>query len=56
MKDGSPLFVRRENQSSLRRIQGTTSSHFADSELYNKEQQFVCEFPLDVHHLRCGIV
>jgi len=29
-----------------------SSSHFADSQRYHKQQQFVCEFPLDVHLLR----
>jgi len=49
-------FVRREYQSFLRRIHGITSPHFADSWRYNKHQQFVCEFPLDVHLLRREIV
>ena len=49
-------FVRREHQSFLRRIHGTTSSHFADSQLYNKLQKLICEFPLDVHILRRGNV
>jgi len=49
-------FVRREHQSFLRRIHDTTSSHFADSQRYHKQQQSVCEFPLDVQLLRCEIV
>ena len=40
-----------EHQSFLRRIHGTTSSHYADSYRYHKQQQFVCVFPLDVHSL-----
>jgi hypothetical protein len=44
--------VRREHQPFLRRIHGTISSHFAESQRYHKQQQFVCEFPLDVHILR----
>jgi len=31
---------------------GITSSHFADSKRYHKQQQFVCKFSLDVHLLR----
>jgi hypothetical protein len=31
IKDGLQVFVRREHQSFLRKIHGTTSSHFADS-------------------------
>ena len=49
-------FVRREHQSFLRRIHGTTSSHFAYSLRYHKQQQSVCEFPLDVHLLRWEII
>jgi len=49
-------FVRREHQSFLRRIHGTTTSHFADSYRYHKQQQFVGEFPLEVHVLHCEIV
>jgi len=45
-------FVGREHQSFLRRIHGTTSSHFADSQHYDKQQQLVCEFPLDFNILR----
>jgi hypothetical protein len=44
-------FAHCENHSFLRRIHGATLSHFASSLCYNKQQQFVCEFPLDVHHL-----
>ena len=33
-----------------------SSSHFADSYCYRKQQQFVCEFPLDVQLLRWEIV
>jgi len=40
----------------LRRIHGTTSSHFADSYRYHKQQQFVCEFQLDVPLLRWEII
>ena len=35
----------------LRRIHGTTSSHFADSLRCHKQQQFVSKFPLYVHIL-----
>ena len=49
-------FVRREYQSFLRRIHGSTSSHFADSQRYHKQQLFVCEFPLYVHLFRWEIV
>jgi hypothetical protein len=49
-------FVHCEHQSFLRRIHGTTSSHFADSWCYNKQEQFVCEFPLHVHFLHWEIV
>ena len=28
-----------------------SSSHFADSKRYHKQQQFVCIFPLDIHLL-----
>ena len=50
------LALRREHQSFPRRIHGTISSHFADSQLYHKQQQFVCEFPLDVPLLRWEII
>ena len=32
-----------------------SSSHFADSQRYHKQQKLVCEFPLDVHLLRWEI-
>ena len=50
------FFVHREHQFFLRRIHGNTSSHFADSWCCHKQQQFVCEFPLDVHILHWEIV
>ena len=49
-------FARREHQSFLRRIHDTTSSHFADSQRYHKQQHSVCEFPLDVHLFRWEMV
>jgi len=49
-------FFRREHQPFLRRIHGTTSSHFADSQRYHRQRQFLCQFPLDVHLLRLEIV
>jgi len=51
LTDDHRSFDRCEHQSFLRRIHGTTSSHFAESQRYHKQQQFVCEFPLDVHLL-----
>ena len=50
------FFVRCEHKFFLRRIHGNTSSHFADSWCCHKQQQFVCEFPLDVHILHWEIV
>ena len=40
----------------LQRIHSTTSSHFANSLCYHKQQQFVCEFPLDIHLLHWEII
>jgi hypothetical protein len=48
-------FVHRECKSSRRRIHGTTLSHFTDS-CHHKQQEFVCEFPLDVHLVHCETV